>query len=506
MTRSNEELSGTKTRRELALAIGVLGLGCLEAALAFALLGLGGCGSSSADDPKSTSVDTDASPDAMTVTATQVTEDGGVDAEVPPECLEIDCARGTCVVQGAEARCICDGNFTGEACVRCAVGYQGADCTECMGGFSMDEAGNCVSDPCSAIECEASETCIATPERTGCVPTACLKEDCSGHGQCLVKENAFCSCDEGYTGDSCESCEEGLMLDDNGNCVPAICTGVDCGPGTCFNDGGAAACECPDNFSDAMCTACEGGYTLSRGACVLTLPPITSATLKAWHDAAQPASIRFGAPAKVELWRDVTTGGFPALWFEYESHEADYILFDQAIRFDGTNHRAASYSDHLGMGNYVLYMVLKWDQEEAQWLWQTHGQEDNDAFADKHGFSLQILANGNVRAEHRGDFSSTPGDIVEADFFTHGQKQLIKVARQPFLNSTAFYLSNGTQNVQVESTQTAFDEAAVGTIGWGHSNRPFFDGDMHEVIAIHGDLSQADADAIEAYLKAKWGL
>ncbi len=529
---------------EASKLLGVLGLGAIEAAL-FVLV-FGACG----DDSSGSMTGPDATLDSSMVDG-DVTTDASMDAsDISEVCIDLDCGNGTCIDAFGEAACRCEGNFADESCDSCALGYALPDCEACAIGYKKNDDGICVENPCGGVTCSDRGECVVYPTgdtecicRAGstgancqscdtgyvgdsctdcdagyskdgdkCVPTVCVGNDCDGHGTCVDSEGAaLCECDEGYQGRACTACAAGFVDDGNGTCIPDVCEDIDCGPGKCVERRGNASCDCPDGFIDEMCTTCSLGYTLSQdgSSCDLRLPPITTAMPLAWHDGADPTTMIFSEPGKVATWRNKlgTTGGMVT----YATRaRPDYVLFDRAVRMNGTSNFFYSYVNHVGTADYVIYMVLKWDAQKEQWLWRTHHNIDDkpEDPSKGHGLTVKILANGNIKAEHRHDFGDTPGDVVEADFFTHGKKQLLKISRQPFLNGKALVISNGSQSAQIEMTEPAFNHVALSTIGCDHSDfgGELFDGDLHEIVTIHGTPSAQESKAIEDYLRVKWSL
>ncbi|MCD6498356.1 MAG: right-handed parallel beta-helix repeat-containing protein [Deltaproteobacteria bacterium] len=111
------------------------------------------------------------------------------------------------------------------------------------------------------LECNEERICV--------VPDACIGQNCSGHGTCVVTDGqASCECEDGYHA-------EGLAcLEDTAD----TCDGVDCsGHGTCVVTDGQAACECEDGYhaeglaclEDAADT-CDGVDCSGHGTCVVT--------------------------------------------------------------------------------------------------------------------------------------------------------------------------------------------------------------------------------------------
>lgn len=542
--KATTSMEGENEWIEASKLVAVLGLGAIEAALF--MLVFGACG----DDNMGSMNGPDATMDSSVTVDGSLTDAAQDASNIPDVCIGVDCGNGTCIDTFGEAVCRCDGNWVGESCDACAIGYALPGCDTCAINYKKDDSGVCVENPCGGVTCGDRGECVVLvtgltmcecrPGATGancqhcdtgytgddctecdtgyamdnglCVPEVCVGNRCGDHGTCVDNDGAaVCECEEGYQGRICSACATGYVDDGSGTCIPDVCEGVECNHGECIEVGGSGVCECPDHFADASCTTCETGYTLHAraGTCELTLPEVASASVIAWYDAAAASTMTFGDPGKIYTWKNKlgTTGSLIA----YASKaRPDYVLFDQAVRMNGTTNYFYSYVNHAGTANYVIYMVLKWDAKKPQWLFRTHHNLDDDPndLSKGHGLTVRMLADGKLQAEHRHDFGSSPGDIVEAGFFETGKKQLVKIARQPLLNGTAFLLSNGSQSATIPANEPPFNHIALATVGCNHSDfgGELFDGDLHEIITIHGDLSAADSKAIEDYLKVKWGL
>lgn len=421
-------------------------------------------------------------------------------------CDHVDCGFGSCVVVAEEAACLCDENFTGDDCTTCTEGYTGEHCRDCAEGYIEDENGRCIVDLCLEVVCDGA--CDIVKGEAICTPLSCLGNDCLGHGTCVDRDGVgVCLCDEGYQGRACSGCEAGYEQDDAGNCVLSACFGIDCGAGTCNSDGQKPLCECPQGFADAACTVCEAGYVLSTDgqSCDLTIPSFRS--LSAWFDLADTQSVTMGKPQHVDKVHDKRPAVKKSLWAPYESTQPRYLAAYDAARFQHQDHMLVSYYDYFARDEYTIYLVAEWTAQRAQDILATHKSDDNDWEAQV-GLSLKVLSNGRVRAEHHGTFKPAEADAVEADFFTHAKKQLIKVSRRAFLNGSVLILSNGEKTAQVEAKTGPFSKSAISVFGTNipyYGNAPF-QGNLHEVIVVRGNVSAANDQHIEAYLKAKWGL
>jgi hypothetical protein len=478
-------------------------------------------------------------------------QDAGDGSRVVDVCEEVSCSDGTCIDSLGEAICQCEGNRVGANCDRCALGYALPDCESCAIGYLPDATGACLENACGGVTCSDRGACQLDDEgqpfcvcRVGvdgnncqrcaagyvgddcdqcdtgyglddgaCVPEACVGNDCSGHGTCGVDGgDAQCACDEGYTGADCSDCDDGYVAAGGGACIVSVCDGVECGAGECVWLTGDALCACPEGFGDAACTECASGYTLSEDGlvCDLTLPAIDSAQLVAWYDASNVPLLVFGEPGRVVKVRNSYQPEVNrSLWAQMEEREPTYALFDRAVRFDGAENYFYSYVDHAGLGDYTLYFVIKWDAAKKQWLFRTHSQDDDPVDNSMgHGLTIQILEDNRVRVEHRSDYGATTGDVVVGDFFSHGEKQLVKVSRRPFLNGHVLLVSDGSETAQVEAAEAGFDRIGLATFGCNHSeySGELFDGDLHEVVTIHGVPNAEEEQAIEDYLRAKWEL
>ena len=114
---------------------------------------------------------------------------------------------------------------------------------------------------------------------------------------------------------------------------------------------------------------------------------------------------------------------------------------------------------------------------------------------------------GTVSATHRGSFQSTGGDVVVGDFFAAaGQRQLVRVERQPLLNGYALTISNGAEAAIVEATEPAFDQIVPSLFGGRDGQTASLDGTLNEILLYQGTLTAAERDAIESYLRVKWQL
>lgn len=118
--------------------------------------------------------------------------------EAPTSTCDLECGEhGACAVVLSSPRCVCDEGYQGEACDACAPGF-------------VDQAGECVPDPCAANPCQAPHQSICQVTDTG---FECLcdddAQDNDGDGTCRPACSFFADSEAGQACD--DSSGEALL-------------------------------------------------------------------------------------------------------------------------------------------------------------------------------------------------------------------------------------------------------------------------------------------------------
>ena len=212
-----------------------------------------------------------------------------------PECKQIACVVGQCVVQNlpAGSSCTSDGNScTDDQCNGsgvCQHQNNTAPCNDglfcngsdtCSGGSCSGHAGNpCAGGPDCLNGCnEAADNCVS-PAGTPCIDdgNACTNDACNGSGNCAHVPNAA-ACNDGLFCNGADTCTNGGCTLHAGN----PCTGGPECADTCS--------EVNDNCFDPTGTACSGGNQCTAaqcngsGACVPGAPAAAGTTCNADAD------------------------------------------------------------------------------------------------------------------------------------------------------------------------------------------------------------------------------
>ena len=202
----------------------------------------------------------------------------GCSAE-PPECRDVDCDNGSCILTIEGPECSCFAGFSGDNC---------------------DVAG-CDGDPCANGICEETSrnfTCDCQPGWTGPLCDEPIDEcavDPCVNGQCIDGDAvAICDCEDGWEGDRCQintddcaddPCVNGACVDqrdayecachpgfEGDQCEEPIdeCATAECTNGTCVDEVAGFSCVCDAGWRGADCSEpvdfCASD-PCDRGAC-----------------------------------------------------------------------------------------------------------------------------------------------------------------------------------------------------------------------------------------------
>ena len=135
--------------------------------------------------------------------------------------------------------CVCNPEWDGDACDRCADGYKSPDCKTCADGYSQtsDKPLKCVKDGTSGCStpCKEDETCIASE---------CIKKDPSSSG------TIYTGCDTDADGNTCSN--NGICTSDR-ECVCANRWGDD--PDE--NTNNCSVCKAPEDTTNFLMKQCR---------------------------------------------------------------------------------------------------------------------------------------------------------------------------------------------------------------------------------------------------------
>jgi hypothetical protein len=246
------------------------------------------------------------------------------------------------------------------ACDCATSGFTGPTCST-----DIDE---CDADPCqnggSCRNVAGGYTCDCT--NTGFTGTncdvdvdECDNNPCQNGARCNNTDGGY-SCDcgmSGYTGDNCQTdidecdddpCQNGGSCDNDQGGYNCDCSGTgytgnncqtdinECAPtnpcqngGTCNNTGGSYSCACTGGFTPATQCRCRGTDTVGSGGCVMNTacgfaanPTPTFASGNCSTNTSEFANwwCQVAGYESARSYTELTTGGFPALYYNGNSN------------------------------------------------------------------------------------------------------------------------------------------------------------------------------------------
>ncbi len=426
------------------------------------------------------------------------TQDHDGDGKCAPACAaDVACGAGECNDSSGAIVCVCQPGFTGDACDTCAPGHEGDDCATCRDGYvpSTLRQGACIEDPCADVECGMHGSCAVTDDAASC--------GCDvgwGGDACNV-------CADGYEGALCDACADGYQEPNQleFSCVADACLSTDCGNGTCAFDGQDATCKCDKGWAvgETGCDVCALGYLAKDGGCVLELP-VQNSKLMLWLDAGKNVvSDKDG----VYAWQS-RTGTSVALQGTAASRpkvlSAGGVTF---VSFDGVDDFMSIASLELDEPTYSLFVAARPSK--------TAGEQGliggvNPSKPTHHGLILRSQLNATrIQYLHRAPFAlvGTAGSIAADGFPTVGLPQPFQIitAERRNLEDGLYQVIRGGDNTQTFPTdQPAFSDPMRMFVGSRTATLNRLEGDIGEIILYNGTISEAERDAVEAYLKARW--
>jgi hypothetical protein len=177
------------------------------------------------------------------------------------------------------------------------------------------------------------------------------------------------------------------------------------------------------------------------------------------------------------------------------------------VRFDGTDDYMSIASLELDESTYSLFVAARPSK--------TAGDQGliggvNPSKPTHHGLFLRSqLDAGRIQYLHRSPFAltGTAGSIAADGFPTEGSIQPFQIvtAERRDLEDGLYQVIRGGNNYQTFPTdQPAFSDPMRFIVGSRTEVSDRLAGDIGEVILYEGTISEAERDAVEAYLKARW--
>lgn len=396
--------------------------------------------------------------------------DGGVSPTTPDSGVPTPDA-------GPQGPTECPDGYVGEACDRCAPGYQDGN-----------------ADGICSLACDA----------TGELAPQC------GHGRCFIDpelDARACACETGYVGEACDQCDTGYAdLAGDGTCE-RVCQ-LDCGAyGTCeIGEDDAEACVCDEGHEGAVCDLCAPGFNqLVTGACTLDLPSRTGLYL--WLDADDVSSVDVARGDAVVEWRDTRNlRGAHALNPPLPSRRPDYIAAGFGgrgmVRFDGTDDRLTTTDfDGFAGEDYTVFVVA-----------QPHSRNPGGVLSAAHpelGTTLGLdLYNPGTRFTHANAGMGTP-DAVESEDFAPAAPMVLAVRRwtSGLLDHIRMYGRLDGDPMGIEVDDNLIGTPALGAlnlaVGVGYDGNTMW-GDVGEVLVYDRPLEDPEIREVLEYLAAKW--
>ncbi len=478
-------------------------------------------------------------------------DDGAPDGGPGADTCGLDCGPGYCDWVDTEVeRCVCPAPFAGESCELCVAGHTGDDCSECADGYFPDPTAPrvCRPDPCAADPCGESGECAVVPDASGalqiecrcddgfegefceectegrtgsdcgtcapdyerdaagtCVVSVCVEIPCSDNGECVDRDGAaVCLCEEGWTGRDCGTCAPGYV--ERGDaCVLDLCASTACDQGICRPDtaGATGVCHCDPGYGGDACDECAPGYTFDdiAGApgCYNVLPMRDSRVL-AWFDAKSAHTYTVEAGG-VSRWYQRIEGapGFEQL---HPDRRPDPTTSPEGITFDGSGANMYSVGKLFGspIEDVTGFAVVSWDTTLplAMPLISAH----HVGLSDEH-FSGEVLIDGDeVRHTTHSDSVSHIG------FGASTGPRLIVFKRRALPNATALTVGNGTGETAAVGAPAVHPDPYHMHLGTPNlsDHDANFEGTIHELVILEGDVPIVEQEAIRAYLTVRWGL
>jgi hypothetical protein len=231
--------------------------------------------------------------------------------------------------------------------------------------------------------------------------------------------------------------------------------------------------------------------------------PTTIAAASYWLDAADDESIEEIGGDGVTSWlnRGIVGGFFTGLGPETRPARVTSALNGQAVvRFDGGDLLLRNETEWLASNSYTLYAVVVPPT--------TGGAMTVFAALDAGdpGLRLDVLpTDGLASLTHRWPADTTGGDVVSVELGTAGAPLLLRGRRSgpamSILANDAVQLTSGSEG-DIDATSLDF------VVGAGAQPTPTtaFTGDIAELVVINSVLANDEADALEEWLRTKWGL
>lgn len=315
---------------------------------------------------------------------------------------------------------------------------------------------------------------------------------------------------------------------DSGTSGALTCDDINCGAGACVDDGSGPTCVCGDNYAapdcaTCACDTCADGYTgdacdvcgvgyvpsIQIGICEVGLSVKTG--LELWLDADdyETMDVTFQGGYRVAEWADKVDGS-PV--FANDTAEArptwvgDGINGSSVLKFDGTDDALSALAFE-GLTAKDAYTIFIAGYSTA---------DDNGCFlegsnGDERGLRARSLVSNRLVFSHDGDF----GGLANQDVLTSTAATL-PVSRESA--QVMGFIRSGTDDVHGIRVDGAHEElldspggvAFTGALDLEIGNCPtdpgFLNGYIGEVLVYSRALSAEELEAVETYLRLKWGI
>lgn len=230
-------------------------------------------------------------------------------------------------------------------------------------------------------------------------------------------------------------------------------------------------------------------------------PPLAlgSTALGGWFDADDAGSFTLSG-SNVSQWNDLSGNGAHATQgtdANRPTRQTNVLNGGACVRFDGTNDFLTTGYSLSGRTSFATYMVVKADAANAA---QSIIRQSSGTDYYSHPWTnAKALTAPVVILSWNGGTTTTNASGALTSATISG---FVRVS-----GSTNKVFRNGTEESSRAANTTAAPTFTINLrFGCDYVPGEFFDGDLHEVILVNGELATADRERIEGYLAWKWGL
>jgi hypothetical protein len=238
------------------------------------------------------------------------------------------------------------------------------------------------------------------------------------------------------------------------------------------------------------------GLMAGRGS---AFTPASVSNLALWFDATRITGLSDGG--SVATWSDLSGNGRDATQATGASkptYKTAILNGRPVVRFDGNDFLSIGAFD-IASAAVTVFAVCSASAGSAQAIF-----EDGDADGGTTGFALQRNASNKAVVYGKGDAGYS--SFVSTATLTTTAQTVSAVFDKSAVNEATLWLNGATAGVQSNSANTnTFTGSQAARLGMLNSVTQLLTGDIAELLLYRAALATTDRQAVETYLRAKWG-